>query len=125
MFEIYTAAQPRLKTPGIVTYQIAYLVGIHSHSSLLWHSLMNEGYEKMPRNVGNTSNVPKTYHGVLLPHDVLNLSLRTPTIGVITPSASWPDNIDPAVAVSPKPTTFLMYHVKYTNHMLAHKSLQK
>ena len=51
-------------------------------------SLMKLGYIKMPAKVGSTKNEPKKYHGVLLPHLVVILSLASPTMGVIIPSAS-------------------------------------
>jgi hypothetical protein len=49
---------------------------------------MKLGYIKMPAKVGSTKNEPKKYHGVLLPHLVVILSLASPTMGVIIPSAS-------------------------------------
>ena len=49
---------------------------------------MKLGYIKMPAKVGRTKNEPKKYHGVLFPHLVEYLSLISPTMGVMIPSAS-------------------------------------
>jgi hypothetical protein len=86
---------------------------------------MKFGYAKIPINVGITNKKPKIYQGYLLPHDVWILSLETPTIGVVIPSAIYPDKRHKPVMVGSSLTTLLRYHVKYTNHILAHKSLLK
>jgi hypothetical protein len=79
----------------------------------------------MPIKVGTTNRVPKIYQGCLLPHDVLILSLDTPTIGVVIPSAIYPDKRHSPVTVESRFTTLFRYHVKYTNHILAQRSLLK
>lgn len=79
----------------------------------------------MPIKVGTTNNVPKIYQGYLLPHEVLILSLETPTIGVVIPSAIYPERRHNPVIVGSSFTTLFKYQVKYTNHILAHKSLLK
>lgn len=48
---------------------------------------------KIPRKQGNTIIVPIIYQGALLPILVLNLSLANPTIGVVIPSAIYPESI--------------------------------
>ena len=75
--------------------------------------------------VGITNKVPNIYHGYLLPQEVFILSLKTPTIGVVIPSAIYPDNRHNPVTVVSRFTTLLRYQVKYTNHILAHRSLLK
>ena len=69
--------------------------------------------------------VPKINQGILCPHLVVILSLRIPTIGVIIPSAIWPENKHYPVILASSLTTLLRYHERYTNHIAAHKSLQK
>lgn len=68
---------------------------------------MNDGYMKIPRNVGATNNVPKMYHGVRFPHGVSNISLKIPTSGVIIPSANYPESTEAAPTVSDNPTTLI------------------
>ena len=87
-------------------------------------ALMYYGGIKIPAKVGKTMIEPTTYHGILLPHLVLILSLPSPATGVITPSVICPESTQYPVTVSLNPMTLLMYHVKYKNHMLAHKSLK-
>ena len=79
----------------------------------------------MPIKVGTTYSVPKIYQGYLLPQDVLILSLETPTIGVVIPSAIYPDKRHNPVIVASRFTTLFKYHVRYTNHILAQRSLLK
>lgn len=83
MCEICTEAHPTLNKAGSVIYQRSFIL-----SEVTVGSLMKFGYIKMPAKVGRTKNEPKKYHGVLLPHLVVILSLKSPTIGVIIPSAS-------------------------------------
>jgi hypothetical protein len=52
--------------------------------------------------------VPAIYHGALLPILVLHLSLSNPTIGVVIPSATWPESIAKPAYVALSPTTSLM-----------------
>jgi hypothetical protein len=66
----------------------------------------------MPMNVGITNKVPNMYQGCLFPHDVLILSLETPTIGVVIPSAIYPDKRHNPVIVGSSFTTLFRYHVK-------------
>lgn len=73
---------------------------------------MKLGYAKMPINVGITNKVPNMNQGYLFPHDVLILSLETPTIGVVIPSAIYPDNRHKPVIVGSSFTTLFKYHVK-------------
>ena len=47
----------------------------------------------IPRKQGRTMIVPAKYHGALDPILVLNLSLNSPTIGVVIPSAIYPESI--------------------------------
>ena len=47
----------------------------------------------MPRKLGNTIIVPIMYQGAREPILVLHLSLAKPTIGVVIPSAIWPESI--------------------------------
>ena len=105
MCEIWTEAQPILNTAGIIKYHVFFLVTSSP-------SVINLGYEKIPKKLGITSNTPKMYQGIRFPQRVLLLSLRIPTTGVIRPSANYPDRIDPAVTVLLSPTTFLIYHVR-------------
>lgn len=46
----------------------------------------------MPKKLGTTIMEPIMNHGVLFPHLVSHLSLRRPTIGVVTPSAIYPES---------------------------------
>ena len=46
-------------------------------------------------------------------------------MGVVNPSAIYPDRRHNPVTVGSSLTTLFKYHVKYTNHILAHKSLLK
>jgi hypothetical protein len=48
---------------------------------------------KIPRKLGRTMIVPIIYHGALEPILVLHLSLAKPTIGVVIPSAIYPESI--------------------------------
>lgn len=75
--------------------------------------------------MGITNKVPKINQGYLFPHEVFILSLETPTIGVVIPSAIYPESKHNPVIVESRLTTLFKYQVKYTNHMLAHKSLLK
>ena len=86
---------------------------------------MKLGYAKIPIKVGITNKVPKIYQGYLFPQDVFILSLETPTIGVVIPSAIYPERRQSPVIVGSRFTTLFKYQVKYTNHILAHKSLLK
>lgn len=47
----------------------------------------------MPRKLGRTMIVPMMYQGALDPILVLHLSLAKPTIGVVIPSAIYPESI--------------------------------
>ena len=102
--DICTEAHPMLNTAGIVKY--------HAFFKPTLPLVINLGYEKIPKKVGITSNIPKIYQGIRFPQRVLLLSLRIPTTGVIKPSANYPESIEPAVTVLLSPTTFLIYHVK-------------
>ena len=62
----------------------------------------------MPKKDGRTMIVPAIYHGALLPILVLHLSLSNPTIGVVIPSATWPESIAKPAYVALSPTTSLM-----------------
>jgi hypothetical protein len=68
---------------------------------------MNGGYIKIPRKLGSTMTVPAMYHGALLPILVLHLSLEKPTIGVVIPSAIYPESIAKPAFVAERPTTSL------------------
>ena len=48
---------------------------------------------KIPRKLGKTIIVPAMYQGAREPILVLHLSLAKPTIGVVIPSAIYPDNM--------------------------------
>lgn len=135
MFAIYTEAQPILNKAGRVMYQacqklvfVTYLtpsLNIGKPFSSRTGSLTNDGKMKIPKNVGMTKSVPNIYHGVLYPHGELNLSLSIPTNGVISPSANYPDRTAAAPTVQSTFTTSIRQYVRYTNHILAHKSLLK
>ena len=60
---------------------------------------------KMPRKLGRTIMVPAMYQGAREPILVLHLSLANPTIGVVIPSAIWPDSIAKPENVGLSPTT--------------------
>ena len=62
----------------------------------------------MPKKDGRTMIVPAIYHGALLPILVLHLSLNKPTIGVVIPSATWPESIAKPACVAVRPTTSLI-----------------
>ena len=47
----------------------------------------------MPKKLGSTIIVPMMYHGALDPILVLHLSLAKPTMGVVIPSAIYPESI--------------------------------
>jgi hypothetical protein len=47
----------------------------------------------IPRKLGSTIMVPAIYQGALDPILVLHLSLAKPTIGVVIPSAIYPESI--------------------------------
>jgi hypothetical protein len=51
---------------------------------------------KIPRKVGITRIVPKMYHGVRFPILVSVLSLKNPTVGVVSASAICPDSMTDA-----------------------------
>jgi hypothetical protein len=52
------------------------------------------------------------YHGILCPHLVLNLSLITPTIGVVIPSMIYPERVAAAVTSGESSTTSFRYQDK-------------
>jgi len=60
---------------------------------------------KIPKNVGITRTVPNIYHGVLFPILVFVLSLRNPTIGVVKPSAIYPESMTNADITASSLTT--------------------
>ena len=62
---------------------------------------------KIPKKVGTTNKVPKIYQGVRFPHGELSLSLRMPTVGVMTPSANYPDKTAAAAVPSSRLTTLI------------------
>jgi|OM-RGC.v1.031310320 hypothetical protein len=89
MWAIWTEAQPTLKIAGKVQYQIASF----------WSVSRKPGVEmKMPKKAGNTSTLPMKYQVLRLPGGQLNLSLSTPTIGVVIPSVIYPER-RPAAAI--------------------------
>ncbi len=51
------------------------------------------GERKILKKQGMTIKVPRMYHGALLPIGVLHLSDKSPTNGVVMPSASYPASI--------------------------------
>ena len=72
---------------GNIIYQYNLSSGliISPFSSL---EFIKEGGTKIPAKVGKTIMEPIAYHGILLPHRVLNLSLMIPAIGVKIPSVN-------------------------------------
>jgi len=62
---------------------------------------------KIPKNVGMTQIVPKTYQGVLFPILVSVLSLKNPTVGVVKASAIYPERITKPDTTELSPTTSL------------------
>ena len=82
----------------------------------LWVSVrlsrMKVGLVKMPMKHGITAIVPRMYHGILGPHLVLNLSLITPTIGVVIPSMIYPERVAAAVTSGESSTTSFRYQDK-------------
>ena len=57
-----------------------------------------------------TKNVPNTYQGVRFPNLVFVLSDSNPTIGVVIPSATYPESITDAEAtLSSFTTSFTKY----------------
>jgi hypothetical protein len=75
-------------------------------------SRMKVGSVKMPIKQGITKIDPTIYHGILYPHLVLILSLRTPTSGVVIPSIIYPERVAPAVTSAESPMTSLRYQDK-------------
>ena len=73
---------------------------------------MKVGSVKMPMKQGITNKVPKIYHGILYPHLVLILSLRTPTSGVVIPSITYPDSVAAAVTSGDRLMTSFRYQDK-------------
>lgn len=63
------------------------------------------GSIKIPRKVGITRMVPKMYQGALFPILELVLSLMKPTMGVVIPSAIYPESITKAAVVESSPIT--------------------
>jgi hypothetical protein len=73
---------------------------------------MKVGLVKIPMKHGITAIVPRMYHGILCPHLVLNLSLITPTIGVVIPSMIYPERVAAAVTSGESSTTSFRYQDK-------------
>ena len=108
MWEIWTQAQPILEKAGRIKYQ-AFLPFSENPAYPLV-PLTNGGYEKIPIKQGMTTIVPKIYQGILWPHLVVILSLSNPTIGVMIPSAIWPEKRHYPVTLASSRTTLLRYH---------------
>ena len=70
-------------------------------------TFINDGYSKIPKKQGMTNIVPKIYQGVLFPIGVSILSLSMPTIGVIRPSANYPESTAPAPSALGSLTTLI------------------
>jgi hypothetical protein len=82
MWEIWILANPRLFTTFITKNQTVFPSTVAFSTNL--------GYKNIPARVGKVRRIPKTYQGFLFPHLVLNLSLRSPTVGVANPSNIYP-----------------------------------
>ena len=111
IWDICTIAQPTLKSAGKVIYHAYWNLGFKFLPSGPL-ALTKSGYPKIPRKHGKTMMVPTTYHGYLLPHLVLYLSLNKPTIGVIIPSVICPERTQSPAISYVRPTTVITYHVK-------------
>ena len=111
MLDICTEAQPTLNNAGRIIYHAFYrfLFSIFPSESSLF---INSGYENIPIKVGITNRVPKINQGCLFPQEVWILSLETPTIGVVRPSAICPESRQRPVTVGSSLTTLFKYQVK-------------
>ena len=96
--EIYTHAQPTLKSEANRAYQ-------KTSRPVLLDPMHMKHYSQIKPNATATIIVPNIYHGLRFPIGLSYLSEYNPTNGVIIPSVIYPANNTPPAAALPISST--------------------